>query len=59
MLGLSQKVIVLNVDGAVVNTGIHHGALMKESSPWLQVIHCFNHILELSIKDAFKTDTCV
>ena len=59
VLGLSQKVIVLNVDGAVVNTGIHHGALMKESSPWLQVIHCFNHILELSIKDAFKTDTCV
>ena len=59
VLGLSKKVIALNVDGAVVNTGIHHGALMNESSPWLQVIHCFNHILELSIKDAFKTDTCV
>ena len=32
---------------------------MKESSPWLQVIHCFNHRLELSIKDAFKTDAFV
>ena len=61
MLDLSRKVIALNVDGAAVNTGVHHGvgALMKESSPWLQVIHCFNHRLELSIKDAFKTDTFV
>ena len=32
---------------------------MKESSPRLQVIHCFNHRLELSIKDAFKTDAIV
>ena len=35
--------------------GIHAGlgALMKEESPWLEVIHCFNHRLELAIKDAF------
>lgn len=26
---------------------------MKENSPWLQVIRCFNHRLELAIKDAF------
>ena len=32
---------------------------MKESFPRLQVIHCFNHRLELSIKDAFKTDAIV
>ena len=32
---------------------------MKESSPWLQVTHSFNHRLELSIKDGFKTDTFV
>ena len=45
----------------MVNTGVHHGAgaLMKELSPWLQVIHCFNHRLKLSIKDAFKTDAFV
>ena len=24
-------------------------------SPWLQVIHCFNHRVELALKDAFKT----
>ena len=40
MLDLSKKVIVLNVDGAAINTGVYHGvgALMKESSPWLQAI---------------------
>ena len=61
VLDLSKKVIALNIDGAAVNTGVHHGvgALMKESSPWLQVIHCFNHRFELSVKDAFKTDAFV
>ena len=61
VLDLSKKVIMLNVDGAAVNTGVHHGAsvLMKEPSPWLQLIHCFNHRLELSIKNAFKTDAFV
>ena len=61
VLDLSKKVIALNVDGAAVNTGVHHGVgvLMKEFSPWLQVIHCFNHGLELSIKDAFKTGAFV
>ena len=61
VLGLSKKVIALNVHGAAVNTGVHHGvgALMKESSPWLQVTHCFNHRLELSIKDALKTNASV
>ena len=59
VLDISKKVIALNVDGAVVNTDVHHhvGALMKELSPWLQVIHCFNHRLDLSINDASKTDT--
>ena len=48
----------LNVDGASVNTGVHNGVgvLMHVDSPWLQVIHCFNHHLELAIKDAFKND---
>ena len=32
------------------------GVLMHVDSPWLQVIHCFNHHLELAIKDAFKND---
>ena len=61
MLDLSQTVITLYVDGAVVNTGVHHGvgALMRESSPWLQVIQCFNHRLELSIKNVFKIDAFV
>ena len=27
---------------------------MKENTPWLEVIHCFNHRLELALKDAFQ-----
>ena len=48
--------IGLNVDGAAVNTGVHNGVgtLMKKESPWLQIIHCFNHRLELAVQDAFK-----
>lgn len=45
----------LNVDGASVNTGLHNGlgVKMKESAPWLSTIHCFNHCLELAVKDTF------
>ena len=46
----------LNVDGASVNVGKHKGVgtQLKEKAPWLQVIHCFNHRVELALKDAFK-----
>ena len=45
----------LNVDGASVNLGVHRGvaARLKEESPWLTAIHCFNHRIELAAKDAF------
>ena len=51
-----KHLLGLNVDGAAVNMGIHGGlgALLKELSPWLMVVHCFNHRLELAIKYAFK-----
>ena len=47
----------LNIDVATVNTGIHSGlgrTICNELSSWLTLIHCFNHRLELAIKDAFK-----
>ena len=47
----------MNLDSASVNTGIHSGLgtrIHDELSPWLTLIHCFNHQLELVIKDAFK-----
>ena len=45
----------LCVDGASVNTGIHNGlgAKMKAHAEWLTIIHCFNHNLELAVKDCF------
>ena len=46
----------LNVDDATINTGLHNGVgvLMQADWSWLQVIHCFNQLLELAIKDALK-----
>ena len=46
----------LNVDGTSVNRE-HNGLgtkICEEYTPWLTVIHCFNHRLELAIKDALK-----
>ena len=28
--------------------------LLKESLPWLEIVQCFNHRLELALKDAFQ-----
>lgn len=52
----TDRIVGLNVDGASVNTGKFTGlgARIKVNAPWLQVIHCFNHRLELAIKDAFE-----
>ena len=46
----------LNVDGASVNLGVHKGVatLLRDTSPWLVVVHCFNHKIELAAKDAFE-----
>ena len=52
-----QRMTNLSVDGASVNSGIHNGlgAKMRESTAWLSTIHCFNHILEVAVKDTFNT----
>ena len=53
---LSSRLASINVDGAAINTGIHSGlgVKFKETAPWRRVIHCFNHRLELSVKDMFN-----
>jgi hypothetical protein len=50
------KLIAATSDGAYVNMGVYNGALtqLKRGHPWLVVIHCCNHRLELAIKDAVK-----
>ena len=56
MTEFHTKLVGFNVDGTLVNTGIHKGLaqLLHESSPCLNVVHCFNHCFELAIKDVFK-----
>ena len=58
VLDFQKGIMGLNVDGASVNSGMHNGVgvLMQADSPRLKVIHCFNHCLELTIKDAFKNN---
>ena len=53
---LSSRLASMDVDGAAVNTGIHSGlgVKFKETTPWTSVIHCFNHCLELAVKDMFN-----
>ena len=43
------------------NTAIHRGLaqLLRESSPCLNVVHCFNNRFELAIKDAFKATSYI
>ena len=47
----------LNADGASANMGEYTGLekLVKDSAPWLELVHCFNHRIELALKDAFDT----
>ena len=31
------------------------GKIVKDSASWLELVHCFNHRIELASKDAFDT----
>ena len=33
------------------------GKLITDEAPWVKIVHCFNHRLELAIKDTFTTTT--
>ena len=54
-VSMYQRLANLNIDSASINTGVHGGlgGKMKESASWINVIHCFNHSLELAVKDIF------
>ena len=56
-LDLRKRLVSICVDGAAVNLGVRHGlsALLKEDMPWLVAVHCMNHRLELTAKDACIT----
>ena len=51
-----DRLVGLNLDGASVNTGKHSrlNVLVRNEAPWVEVVHCFNHRLELAIKDTFN-----
>ena len=51
------KMVSATADGANVNLGKYNGALtlMARERPWLILIHCMNHRVELAIKDMVKS----
>ncbi|XP_046840401.1 zinc finger protein 862-like [Xenia sp. Carnegie-2017] len=51
-----SKLAATGLDGASVNMGRNTGlaARLKDVAPWLTVVHCFNHRLELAAADAFN-----
>ena len=50
--------VFLCLDGAAVNMGKYRSvkAVLQAKFPWLVVIHCINHNLELAIGDLRKND---
>ena len=57
VLPFEKSLLGLNCDRASVNLGQFGGlgALIKEKAPWLELVHCFNHRIELALKDASET----
>ena len=50
-----HTMVGFGADGASVNMGRKKGvaARLRVDKPWLVTVHCFNHRLELAVKDAF------
>ncbi|KAG8197548.1 hypothetical protein JTE90_007284 [Oedothorax gibbosus] len=53
-IDFEKKLVAFCCDGASVNLGIRRGVStqLKEICPWLFVVHCLNHRLELAVKDS-------
>ena len=51
-----KSMVAATADGASVNFGIYQGVLtqLKSTRPWLLTVHCVNHRVELTVKDAMK-----
>ena len=51
-----NKLVGLNLVRVIVNIGKHNGlnVLVQDEGPWFEVVHYFNDLIELAIKDAFN-----
>ena len=56
IMNFTDQLVGFNADCASVNMGKKKGVgtLIKQTAPWIEIVHCFNHRVELAIKDAFK-----
>ena len=53
---VTEKIVFLSSDGALMNCGKHSGLikLFQEDYPWVSIIWCFSHRLELALKYGVK-----
>ena len=54
-----NKLVGLNLARPSMNMGKHNGlnVLVQDEAPWIEVVHCFSHRLELAKKDAIIEST--
>ena len=52
-----DRIVGLNADPTSANMDPLNGfgKIVKYSTPWLELVHCFNLCIELALKDAFDT----
>ena len=57
IIQFEDPIVGLNADGASVNMGPLNGLgkIVRDSASWSELVHYFNHRIELALKDAFDT----
>lgn len=52
----NQYMVGFGADGASVNMGLMQGvaAKLRKDQPWILSVHCFNHHLELAVRNVLK-----
>ncbi|XP_033632523.1 zinc finger protein 862-like [Asterias rubens] len=58
----TKALVSATADGASVNTGVYNGLLVRlqrDGRPWLVMIHCISHRLELAVKDALMNEAAL
>ena len=53
-----EKTVFLSSDGAATDSGLVSGliTLFKQDKPWVAIVWCFSHHLELALKDALSSE---
>ena len=61
IIKFEDRIVGLNADGTSVNMGHLSGLgkLIKDSAPWLELVHCFNHRIELALTRLIRPHSAI